>query len=155
MMRKLILAIAILTCLPSVAQTSSMSDEEVKMRTEEIGRTLRCVVCQNQSIADSDATLAEDMRRLVEARVRAGDTDEEVRAFFQKNYGDFVLMEPPVKSSTWLLWFGPLIIVLAGLGWYVATVRKTSTTSTDEDAELSPEERARLTQIMGDAEPKK
>lgn len=154
MMRSAVIALAVI-CLPAVAQTSSITDDEVKARTEEIGKTLRCVVCQNQSIADSDATLAEDMRRLVEARVRAGDTDEEVRAFFQKNYGDFVLMEPPVKSSTWLLWFGPLIIVLGGLGWYVATVRKTPATSADEDAELSPEERVRLTQIMSEAEPKK
>lgn len=154
MMRSAFMALAVI-CLPAIAQTSSMTDEEVKARTEEIGRTLRCVVCQNQSIADSDATLAEDMRRLVETRVRAGDTDEEVRAFFQKNYGDFVLMEPPVKSSTWLLWFGPLIIVLAGLGWYVTAVRKTSASTSDEDAELSPDERARLTQIMSEAEPKK
>ena len=153
MIRTLIIALAVFS-LPAMAQTS-MTDDEVKARAESIEKTLRCVVCQNQSIADSDATLAEDMRRLVETRVRAGDTDDEVRAFFQKNYGDFVLMEPPVKSSTWLLWFGPLLIVLAGLGWYIVTIRKKPSEEADADPELSPEDRARLEKLLDDAEPEK
>lgn len=149
MIRALCLALS-LFALPALAQGSDLSDAEVKERTETIGKTLRCVVCQNQSIADSDATLAEDMRTLVEARVRAGDTDDEVRAYFQERYGDFVLMDPPLKWSNYALWFGPFLFLLAGLGWYFASVRKSSEPLVDTDAELTDAERDRLKKLLGD-----
>lgn len=152
MIRTLMIALALLS-LPAVAQDAGLSDAEVKARSEAIGKTLRCVVCQNQSIADSDASLAEDMRTLVEARVRAGDTDEDVRAYFQERYGDFVLMEPPVKTYTWLLWFGPLIFVAGGLIWYFFAIKKSPQTASSTDEELTPEEQARVKQILDEEGP--
>ena len=149
-MIRTLIACLFLLAQPALAQDTSAEDAEVKARTEAISKTLRCVVCQNQSIADSNATLAEDMRRLVEARVRAGDTDQDVRDFMQERYGDFVLMEPPVKWYTYALWFGPALLVLLGLVWYVSAMRKPGTVQAapDEDTALTPEERARLDKLM-------
>ncbi|MAK61577.1 MAG: cytochrome c-type biogenesis protein CcmH [Ponticaulis sp.] len=150
MIRALLIALS-LFALPALAQQGSdLSEAEVKARTESIGKTLRCVVCQNQSIADSDATLAEDMRTLVEARVRAGDSDEDVRAYFRERYGDFVLMDPPVETYTWLLWFGPLLFVLAGLSWYLLSIRKPSESVAEDESDLSDAERERLKKLLGD-----
>lgn len=123
------------------------ADESViAERTEAISETLRCVVCQNQSIADSNAPLAQDMRRLVEARVRAGDTDAEVREYVRSRYGDFVLMRPPFQLNTVLLWFGPLVIVALLLVWYLSRLfsKSKDTGEPRDDAPLTDEERAAL-----------
>lgn len=147
----LLLASALIAA-PALAQEAPAPDSVIiAERTETISKTLRCVVCQNQSIADSNATLAEDMRNLVKTRVLAGDSDDEVRAYMQERYGDFVLMEPPVKSSTLMLWFGPLLLVLSGLVWFLFTIRKPGAaraSDTGEDHDLSAEERARLNNLL-------
>ncbi len=151
MLRALFLSFALLSAHAAFAQSAELDDATVEQRTEDISRTLRCVVCQNQSIADSNATLAEDMRRLVEVRVRAGDTDDEVRAYMQRNYGDFVLMSPPVKPTTYLLWFGPLLIVGGGIIWYVMSARKRAGVENapdPADEDLTEEEQARLQKLM-------
>jgi len=98
--------------------------EQIDARTEAISKTLRCVVCQNQSIYDSNAPLAEDMRRLVRKRVEAGDTDEEAREYLRNLYGDYVLMSPPWQLNTYLLWLGPLIFVLLGGVWFFLRLRQ-------------------------------
>lgn len=151
MLRALLISLALLSAPTAMSQSAELDDAIVEQRTEDISRTLRCVVCQNQSIADSNATLAEDMRRLVAVRVRAGDTDDEVRAYMQANYGDFVLMSPPVKPTTYLLWFGPLLIVGGGLIWYVLSARRRADQSSENelgDEALSEEEQARLQKLM-------
>ena len=151
MLRALLISLALLSAPTAMSQSAELDDATVEQRTEDISRTLRCVVCQNQSIADSNATLAEDMRRLVAVRVRAGDTDDEVRAYMQANYGDFVLMSPPVKPTTYLLWFGPLLIVGGGLIWYVLSARLRAGQSSENelgDEALSEEEQARLQKLM-------
>ena len=151
MLRALLISLALLSAPTAMSQSAELDDAIVEQRTEDISRTLRCVVCQNQSIADSNATLAEDMRRLVAVRVRAGDTDDEVRAYMQANYGDFVLMSPPVKPTTYLLWFGPLLIVGGGLIWYVLSARLRAGQSSENelgDEALSEEEQARLQKLM-------
>lgn len=91
---------------------------EIEARTETVSKTLRCVVCQNQSIYDSNAPLALDMRRLVRKRVQAGDTDDQVRAYMQYRYGDYVLMNPPLQLNTILLWVSPLLLILSGGIWF-------------------------------------
>ena len=79
-----------------------------------LAQELRCLVCQNQSIAESDAPLARDLRALVRERVAEGDSDAEVEAFVVARYGDFVLLRPPFKPRTWALWLGPPLVIVAG-----------------------------------------
>ncbi len=97
-----------------------LSDPALEARAQTISRELRCVVCQNQSIDDSAAPIARDMRLLVRERLLAGDTDAEVMEFFVSRYGNYVLLKPPLQPDTWLLWFGPLIaavLTFVGFGW--------------------------------------
>lgn len=121
MLRSIIIGISLLISGISYAQTSA--DPEIEDRAREIGRALRCVVCQNQSIEESDAVLAEDMRILVRKRLADGDTNEEVIDFMHDRYGDFVLLKPPVQSNTLLLWFGPFILLALMLLWYFFRTR--------------------------------
>jgi len=129
-------------------QSAAFSDQpdldeaEIRTRTDAISRTLRCVVCQNQSIYDSNAPLAIDMRRLVEERVRAGDTDDEVREYLREPYGDFILMRPPFQLNTLLLWLGPIFLVLVLGVWYLRRGLKPK--SATSQLELSEQERRRL-----------
>lgn len=113
-------------------------DPAMEARARAIGKKLRCVVCQNQSIDESDATLAADMRQLVLERLQAGDSDEQVIEYIRTRYGDFVLMKPPVKRATWALWFGPAGFLLLGglVFWGVSRKRSQSTaTQSREDGE--------------------
>ena len=100
-----------------------LSDPALETRARAISAELRCLVCQNQSIDDSDADLAKDLRHLVRERLVAGDSDAQVLAFITQRYGDFVLLRPPVKPATWLLWFGPLAVLLVGGGLLFAYFR--------------------------------
>ncbi|MEM7329550.1 MAG: cytochrome c-type biogenesis protein [Pseudomonadota bacterium] len=128
---------------PALAQdvAETVPPEDVKSRTEAVSKTLRCVVCQNQSIYDSNAPLAEDMRRLVQKRIEAGDTDDEAREYLRNLYGDYVLMSPPLQLNTVLLWVGPLILVVFGSVWFLSRLR---TQATELPADLSEEDRARI-----------
>lgn len=113
----------------SIAQESSTSTIEtnvVEKRAREIGQSLRCVVCQNQSIDESDAPLASDMRKLVRKRITEGDSNADVIAYMRDKYGDYVLLKPPVQSNTYALWIMPFLLLLAGLLWFVLTGRKTA-----------------------------
>ena len=111
------------------AATAQTSNAEIEARAKNVGRSLRCVVCQNQSIDESDAPLAMDMRKLVRERLKEGDSNAEVIAYMQERYGDFVLLKPPVQSNTYLLWFTPFLLLLAGLIWFIKTSRKTEADS--------------------------
>ena len=92
-----------------------LKDPNLERRARSISKGLRCVVCQNQSIDDSDAQLARDLRILVRNRIVAGDSDTAVIDYVVSRYGDFVLLKPPVKGVTLVLWFGPIFLTLAGL----------------------------------------
>lgn len=118
-------------------------------RTEAVSKTLRCVVCQNQSIYDSNAPLAQDMRRLVRKRVVAGDSDEEVRDYMRYRYGDYVLMSPPLQLNTFLLWLAPLALVLVGGIWFV--LRGRTATPTVDDT-LTDADRNRIAAALAKAE---
>ncbi|MEM9053764.1 MAG: DsbE family thiol:disulfide interchange protein [Pseudomonadota bacterium] len=137
---------------PTVTEpvTSLLSPDQVAARTDEVAKTLRCVVCQNQSIYDSNAPLAMDMRRLVRKRVAAGDSDDEVRTYLQDRYGDYVLMSPPLQLSTFLLWAGPaLLLLLAGL-WVLLRLRAVQSA---EPETLSAEDRARVMAALASKDP--
>jgi cytochrome c-type biogenesis protein CcmH len=89
-------------------------DRAEEVRFQNLAKQLRCLVCQNESLNDSAAPLAADLRRDVFEQMRAGRSDEEIKAWLTARYSDFVLYDPPLRSATWLLWFGPLLIVLIG-----------------------------------------
>ena len=126
-----------------------LADAGLEHRARALSKRLRCLVCQNQSIDDSDAELARDLRMLVRKRLTAGDSDEQIMAFLVARYGDFVLLKPPVKPTTWLLWFGPLaVLTLAGLGIAIAVGRRKGMPGA-APAPLSQAERAALARILG------
>src|SRR5690606_11290117 len=93
-------------------------------RYQALTMELRCLVCQNQSIADSNAELAQDMRKLVHEQIMQGRSDAQIKDYLIARYGDFVLYRPPVKASTWLLWFGPFGLLLMGLATVVVISRR-------------------------------
>ena len=138
-----LLALCLLVAPPAWTQ----SEEEIETRTDAISKTLRCVVCQNQSIYDSNAPLAEDMRRLVRKRVEAGDTDDETRAYLRERYGDYVLMTPPLQANTLLLWIGPFILFALGGGWFILRLRRGGQ---GESLALSEADRARAAAALAD-----
>jgi cytochrome c-type biogenesis protein CcmH len=148
--RAVILLLMALLALPALAVEPSemLKDPALEARAREIGQALRCVVCQNQSIDDSAAEVARDMRRAVRERLSAGDSDTQVFDFMVARYGDYVLLRPPFKPGTWLLWLGgPLVLLVAG-GALALAARKRRVVPV---APLSDEERARLELILRDA----
>jgi cytochrome c-type biogenesis protein CcmH len=125
-----------------------LNDPVLEARAREVSKGFRCVVCQNQSIDDSNAGLARDMRVLVRERLVAGDSNAEVSNYMVSRYGDYVLLKPPLNKSTYVLWFGPLLII--GLGILTLFIfyrrRQNSTAVTPEG--LSDEERHRLEALL-------
>lgn len=153
--RALILAIALIfgaagaPWKPAVAVQPDevLEDPQLEERARELSKRLRCLVCQNQSIDDSDAELARDLRILVRERLKAGDSDEEVLRFLVARYGDFVLLKPPIKPTTWILWFGPLAVFAAG-GLAIWAVARRRTAPVDAPRPLSDAERERLKHLI-------
>ncbi|WP_395696581.1 cytochrome c-type biogenesis protein [Methylocella sp.] len=101
-----------------------LSDAKLEARARAISSGLRCMVCQNESIDESHAPLARDLRLLVRERLRAGDSDDEIRAYLTRRYGDFILLKPPLKAETLALWGAPLIVLVAGAAAIVAHLRR-------------------------------
>jgi cytochrome c-type biogenesis protein CcmH len=125
-----------LTLLFVVTNVFAQSDPALDARLKKLEEVLRCLVCQNQSLADSSAPLAEDLRREVRALAVAGKSDDEIKAFLVARYGDFVLYDPPVKRTTWLLWFGPFVLLAIGVGiWWIITRRRRKS---DDDEDPPP-----------------
>ena len=155
-MRRLLCAAFLAACLLAPGAHAATSPDEIladpvlEQRARALARQLRCLVCQNQSIDDSDAELAHDLRQIVRERLVAGDSDSEILAFLTARYGDFVLLKPPVKPATWGLWFGPLAVLLVAAGGIVIYLRRRPPRDT-ASAPLSAEERARLDALMGEA----
>ena len=115
-MRALLLSVFLVVATPAFAVLPSeqLADPGLEARARAISAELRCVVCQNQTIDDSDAELAHDLRVLLRQRLKAGDTDRQAIAFIVNRYGDYVLLKPPFEAETLLLWLGPLLVLLAG-----------------------------------------
>ncbi|MGB0128962.1 MAG: cytochrome c-type biogenesis protein [Rhodocyclaceae bacterium] len=91
------------------------ADPALEQRVTRLGEELRCLVCQNQTISDSHADLAVDLKNQIREKLQAGASDEEVKEYMVERYGDFVLYRPPVKATTWVLWFGPFLLLLTGV----------------------------------------
>ena len=121
-------------------------DPVVEQRLLVIAEEVRCLVCQNESLAGSRADLAQDLRREIRSLIKQGKTDKEVMDFLVSRYGDYVRYRPPVKPSTWLLWGGPFVLLGAGLAGLVLFVRRRRNTS----EALSPEEQREAAALLGE-----
>ncbi len=157
----LALSVAMLVwCAPHVAlaQTVAASasreaplmaeDPKLEARLVDISQELRCLVCQNESLASSHAELADDLRQEVRALIRSGKSDQEIKDFLVARYGDFVLYRPEVKPLTWVLWFGPFVLLIGAavfLGVYLRQRRALAA-----PAALSDEDRAHARQLLKD-----
>ena len=129
-----------------------MKDPAQETRARELSRELRCMVCQNQSIDDSDAPLARDLRLLVRERIAAGDSDNQVIKFLVDRYGEFVLLKPRLLPQTWLLWgLPPLVLVTGALALILQARRRSASANAAPRAEavpLTPDEQARLAKLI-------
>ena len=131
-----------------------LADPALESRARSISKQLRCLVCQNQSIDDSDAPLARDLRIVVRERLTAGASDDEVMGFVTARYGDFVLLSPPFKTKTLALWLGPAAILLMGLAAVGMFLRRRRAASPASTPALSERERDRLGRLLDeDPEP--
>lgn len=129
----------------AVEPNEILEDPSLEQRARVISKDLRCVVCQNETIDESNATLAQDMRRLVRQRVLAGDSNQEVLDYMVDRYGDFVLLRPQFKSQTYLLWFGPIVLLLVGA---FVVVRHVKASSRIRASELTEAEAAEVDKLL-------
>lgn len=126
----------------AVEPSEMLKDPAQEARAEAIGRQLRCPVCKTESIEESDADFTRDLRRVVREQIASGKSDRQVLDFMHDRYGDFILLRPPFKPSTWALWLAPpVLLILGGLFAYFATRRRPSMA---EPSPLSPEEKAAI-----------
>ncbi len=135
-MTQRLLALLALTFFAAVggAQTDEgLSDPALNARYQALIREVRCLVCQNQTIADSNADLASDLRREIREMIESGATDNEISDFLVARYGDFVLYRPPMQPNTWALWGGPAAMVIIGLVVFAHVMRTRSRQPLDED----------------------
>ena len=121
-------------------------DPVLEARLNILAKELRCLVCQNETLADSRADLALDLRREVREKIRQGLTDAQIKTYLTQRYGDFVLYRPPVKGTTWLLWFGPFLLLIATIAGLTYFLKRRRTVLTE--IPLSAEEAARLKTLL-------
>ena len=136
----LLIAGMLIACQALAVDTGrAFEDPAQQERYEQLIQDLRCLVCQNQSIADSNATLASDLRREVRDLMIAGQSDDQIRSFMTERYGDFVLYRPPVTPRTWLLWAAPVLLLLGGIAVAVAVVRSRARAARENPVVLDEE----------------
>jgi cytochrome c-type biogenesis protein CcmH len=143
------LALAVIASSSSLAvqPEEMLKDQKLEARARELSRELRCMVCQNQSIDESEAPLARDLRLLVRERLSKGDTDQQVLNFLVARYGEFVLLKPPLESRTFILWALPPVALLAGAAGLFFALRRRRTGQL-EPATLSNEEQRKLSTLV-------
>jgi cytochrome c-type biogenesis protein CcmH len=144
-----LLLIASAAVAGAVEPRERLADAALEARARALSKELRCLVCQNESIDDSGADLAHDLRVLLRERIAAGDSDAQALNFIVSRYGDFVLLNPPIRPATYVLWFGPpALLVLGGIGALVYIRRRRRAQAAP--APLSEAERQRLAQLLED-----
>src|SRR5437667_5437701 len=134
--------------LVAAQEAKPMADDPaLEQRVMNLSQELRCLVCQNETLADSRADLAEDLRTQIREQMKAGKTDKEIVAFLTTRYGDFILYRPPVKPTTYLLWFGPFILMIAGLTLLFLNLKQRRELIIDKP--LSQDERRHAEELLG------
>lgn len=133
----LIFAFAFVGVVPAFAQTGPerLADPVLEARAVALQKELRCLVCQGESLDASNAPLAADLRRLLRVRIAAGDSDDQVKAYLVARYGKFILMNPPLDGDTYLLWFGPFAVLLAGVSAAYLVMRRAAARARKEPGE--------------------
>lgn len=152
-MISLMLLVSLVTATPSVVAGEAdalAQNPAIEARLKAMSEELRCLVCQNQTLADSDAPLAEDLRREIRLQMQAGKTNQEVMDYLVSRYGDFVRYRPPLNTTTVLLWVGPFVLMLMGLLGLIIMLRKRQKTSaeTSSDAPLSADEARKVQELL-------
>jgi cytochrome c-type biogenesis protein CcmH len=148
-MKHIVLIILVALCFGGALvakEAQPNEDPKIEQRMKALTEQLRCLVCQNETLADSRADLAEDLRQQIREQMKAGKTDPEILAFLTQRYGDFVLYNPPVKATTYLLWFGPFILLITGT-WLLFRYLK-HRRALIKDQPLSGAERKRAEEIL-------
>ena len=159
-MKRFVMAVTAAWCLmasPVGAREAEplAEDPVVEQRLVRISEDIRCLVCQNESLAGSRADLANDLRRELRKLIREGKTDAEITEFLVSRYGDFVLYRPPVKPLTWVLWFGPFLLMLAGVVLLAFTLRRRQRAhASSAAAELTDDERRQAQALLDTPEPR-
>ena len=147
----LLLALMLPLAAQAVEPNERLADPVLEQRARTLSQGLRCLVCQNESIDESGADLAHDVRVKLRERIAAGDTDAQAVAYIVSRYGNFVLLEPPVAPLTYALWFGPpALLVVAGLALVIG--RRRGAAAADPQAPLNPAERQALARLLQDSE---
>jgi len=152
MTRSSLLALLLLCLIPSFAMAQVQEEERpsddpvIEARLAKLSRELRCLQCQNQTLADSPAGLAADLRREIRAQMKAGKSDQEIVAFLTQRYGDFILYKPRVTYTTYLLWFGPFVLLLGGLYVLFRYIKQRRDSILEQP--LSADERRRAEELL-------
>jgi cytochrome c-type biogenesis protein CcmH len=149
MIKGLVTLLLLLTCVTFVTvakEAQSAEDPQIEQRMRAMTQQLRCLVCQNETLADSQADLAEDLRKQIREQMKAGKSDQEIIAFLTQRYGDFVLYNPPVKATTYLLWFGPFVLLLGGTAFLFRFIKRRRELIPDRP--LTADERRRAEEIL-------
>src|SRR4051812_41591387 len=133
----------VMACFASAAMAQASGSTDFDARLKRLEAELRCLVCQNQTLADSNAGLAEDLRREVRELAKSGKSDAEIKQYLVARYGDFVLYKPPLQTTTWLLWIGPFALLIGGAAIWYAIVRRRRRSGDDDElstSETAPDE---------------
>lgn len=145
-LRALVIALAGAACIAAASDPAErLPDPKQEAVAREIFRDVRCLVCQNESIDDSEAELAQDLRRIVRDQVKAGKSEPEIKRFLTDRYGEFVLLRPSFSAGNMALWLGPFLVVAAGVALLFSRLRKRA-----PDAELDAVEEKRIAALMDD-----
>ena len=143
----LVIASIFILQLSYANDAAPLADDPVtEQRLISISEEMRCLVCQNESLAGSRSDLANDLRREIRTLIKEGKSDEQIRSFMVERYGDFVLYRPPVKPITWLLWIGPFVILLIGIGFLFSYLRRRNASMVTTD--LTAEENQKIDALL-------
>ncbi len=146
--RIVVAALLLILAAPVFAQERQLADPALEQRARSLSYEIRCVVCQSQSIAESDADIARDMRGLIREQIAAGRSDQDIRDYLVARYGDFILFEPPFKATTYALWIGPFVLLVAALIGVIVFFRRWAAQPV-APRELSAAERSRVAELLG------
>lgn len=151
-MKRLVLALMLVAAAPALAADPSemLKDPVLEKKAEDLGKELRCLVCQNESIEDSNADLARDLRIIVRERIAKGESTDQVKQYVVDRYGDYVLLNPPFKGATLVLWLGPFALLVVAVGAAFAFFRRRPSVNATPVAPLSAEEKRRLDALLKD-----